>query len=158
MTSMTAFTQTPAWTLATALGRYEQTRREVEVASTLGRAELRLMWLLAQGDPMTLRDVADHLGLEQSTVNRQVNTALEAGLVRRFRAPGCSVYQIEVTEHGAQLFSEDAAWNLGLLDKALAALPPEQRITFPALLSEFVEAYAHALTSSHPAGQVSTRP
>ena len=42
---------------------------------------MRLLWLLVESGPQTLAEVTSALGLERSTVNRQVNAAVAAGLL-----------------------------------------------------------------------------
>ncbi|MFD6137837.1 MarR family winged helix-turn-helix transcriptional regulator, partial [Isoptericola sp. NPDC060257] len=88
------------------LFRLDLHRRLAEHRSPLGTADGRLLWLLSDGRPRTLREIAEALRLEQSTVNRQVNGALAAGLLRRFTAPGRSARLLEPTEEGLARFEE----------------------------------------------------
>ncbi|MFT4299182.1 MAG: MarR family winged helix-turn-helix transcriptional regulator [Aeromicrobium sp.] len=156
MTSITALTRSPAWALVTPFAKYDRVRREIDTGARLGRAEQRLMWLVMQDRTLTLRDVAEHLGLEQSTVNRQVNAAIKAGLLHRYRESRGSAYSLAATDQGAELFREDLTWQLGLLDSALQDLPAAEREAFPDTFARFIEAYENALSQS--AGSGSPRP
>ena len=137
--------QTPSWRLAAALARLDRAQRAAEADAELGVAHGRLMWLFSDREPRTLRQVSEALGLEQSTVNRQVNAALAAGLLRRSREAGQPAHQFDATEEGLKLFSRDLEQHLGRLDRALAALPDEAREEFPGLLLVFADAYAEAI-------------
>ena len=139
---------TPGWRLAGALARLDKAQRAAESVADLGVADGRLMWLFSDRQPRTLRQVSEELGLEQSTVNRQVNAALAAGLLRRFREPGSTAHLVEATDDGLARFSVDLERHLGLMDAALDALPESRRAAFPALLTTFVEAYGAAAAAA----------
>lgn len=149
-TSIRPLPDTPGWRLAAGLARLDRAQRAAESVAELGVADGRLMWLFSDHVPRTLREVSEVLGLEQSTVNRQVNAALADGLLRRFREEGRSVYLLEATEDGLARFGRDLDRHLGLLDHALSALPEASRKDFPALLATFVEAYDAAASSLTP--------
>jgi len=131
----------PSFRAAVVLARLDRARRAAEVRSELGVATQRLMWLFRDGRARTLKEVAEVLGLEQSTVNRQVNAALDAELLRRFREPGQSAHLLEATPEGLEQFERDMRRGLGHLDDALAAVPAQNRTAFLDHLSAFAEAY-----------------
>jgi len=131
----------PSFRAAVALSRLDRARRAAETRSELGVATQRLMWLFRDGQARTLKDVADTLGLEQSTVNRQVNAALDADLLRRYRDPGQTAHLLEATENGITRFERDLQWGLELMDTALAAVPSSQRADFLDHLLKFAETY-----------------
>ena len=137
--------QTPSWRLAAALARLDRAQRAAEAGASLGVADARLMWLFSDREPRTLRQVSEALGLEQSTVNRQVNAALASGLLRRSRDPGQPAHLVDATEEGLERFSRDLEQHLGRLDDALSALPEQHREAFPELLLTFVDALAEAI-------------
>jgi DNA-binding MarR family transcriptional regulator len=139
---------TPGWRLATALARLDRAQRAAEAGARLGVADGRLLWLFSDRVPRTLRQISEDLGLEQSTVNRQVNAALTAGLLRRFREAGQHAHLVEATEDGLERFSRDLAQHLDLMDASLAALPEEARNDFPAHLLTFVDAYTAEATAA----------
>ena len=68
------------WALVVATARFERGQRASQSLNQLNAADNRLLWLLTSQGPQTMRQVAEALGLEQSTVNRQVHAALARGL------------------------------------------------------------------------------
>lgn len=130
-----------ALTVAGLLHHLEQHRRVIEQHITLGTADDRLLWLLRDRQPRTLREIAAELGLEQSTVNRQVNAALARGLLERCREPDRYSYQFVPTDAGITAFQEDLALSLNTYTAALAKLSPADRRTLLELLDRFVAAY-----------------
>lgn len=124
--------------LLTRLDRHRRAHREHRV---LGDAVMRVLWLLAEGGPRTLREIADGLHLEQSTVNRQVNAALAEGLVERERPEGSSAYRFRRTERGHELFEADVSASLDGYREALEALGEPGATEFLRLLSRFTEEY-----------------
>jgi DNA-binding MarR family transcriptional regulator len=130
--------------VAAALTRLDVHRRYAEHHSPLGVADGRLLWLLSDGRPRTLREIGDALRLEQSTVNRQVNAALHAGLVRRIAEPGRSARLLEPTPAGLEAFEAATAKALGAYAVGLGALGPDTD-AFLDLLDRFVAAYGEAL-------------
>ncbi len=131
--------------MATALARWEKVRRASELKSRLGTADRRIMWLFADRRPRTLREIADALGLEQSTVNRQVNAALTEGLLVRFREPGQSARLVTVTDEGLERFSQDLSLHLGLFEQALGQLSAEDQTRMIESLETFVAHYGEAV-------------
>lgn len=107
----------------------------------LGTADLRLLWLLADGRARTLKEIADELRLEQSTINRQVNAALASGYVERRRRSGGSAHEFERTEEGRRVFETDTARSLGAYASALARMAPQDSEAFLALAQEFLDHY-----------------
>ncbi|WP_181312040.1 MarR family winged helix-turn-helix transcriptional regulator [Nocardioides campestrisoli] len=122
-------------------------RRVAESRASMGLAERRLIWLFTDGRARTLREVADDLGLEQSTVNRQVNGAIAAGLLHRFRQPGQAAHLIEPTPEGRSRFDGDVNAQLVLFEQALAELGDDQAELLR-LLGRFVELYGDAVGES----------
>lgn len=148
MTRVTHIESLPSFRAAIALFRLDRARRTAEARSELGVATQRLMWLFRDGQARTLKDVAETLGLEQSTVNRQVNAALDADLLRRYRDPGQSAHLLEATENGITRFEEELRWGLELVDTALDAVPPADRTAFLEHLLRFADAYDTAAHGS----------
>ena len=130
--------------VASLLFRLDLHRRLAEHRSPLGTADGRLLWLLSDGRPRTLREIADALRLEQSTVNRQVNGALAAGLLRRFTEPGRSARLIEPTPEGADAYERATDQALGAYADGLAVLGDEAS-EFLELLERFTAAYGEAV-------------
>jgi DNA-binding MarR family transcriptional regulator len=134
-----------AWELAVTVSRLDGLRRAVRQDARLGEADQRLMWLLSSRGPSTLRDIAEALGLEQSTVNRQVNAALREGLLTRDREPGRTAWTFTVTDEGLSLFQHDLELALGAYEAGLAGLSERDRATLVRLLGRFVSQYEEAL-------------
>ena len=149
MTSLTP-EDGPAWTAVRISAYWERARRGVEAGLRLKVADGRLLWLLRDGQARTLRQVADDLGLEQSTVNRQVHAALESGVIRRFREEGHSAWLLEITGEGRQRFRTDLDRQLEVHQRALDAVPAEHRADFLTHLRAYVEAIGEAAAETRP--------
>lgn len=126
---------------AQAMARYERDRRTLAQDVGLGAAELRLLWLLNDNEPRTLRRIGDELRLEQSTVNRQVNAALQAGIVRRTRQPGDAAYLIASTPEGTDRLGDSLDTMFAGYRRAFASMGDERARELVALLTEFADAY-----------------
>ncbi|RYE76484.1 MAG: MarR family transcriptional regulator, partial [Myxococcales bacterium] len=128
MTSVTrAGTDSPSWRAAVALGKLEHVRRIAQAASHFRTADSRLLWMFSDQQPRTLREIAEELRLEQSTVNRQANAAVKAGVLRRFRDEDQGAWQFLATDGAMARFTDDLDRHLGELDAASRAIPEGQR-------------------------------
>lgn len=107
----------------------------------LGTAALRLLWLFADGRARTLKEIAAELSLEQSTVNRQVNAALDSGLLERMRRSGGNAYEFDRTAEGRRVFEEDTGRSLGAYATALEAMGDDDAERLLQLAERFVEHY-----------------
>ncbi|UVE95836.1 MarR family winged helix-turn-helix transcriptional regulator [Dietzia sp. B32] len=134
--------------LAALFGQLDRQRRALEGAMRLGTADLRLLWLFSDGHARTLKEIAAELGLEQSTVNRQVNAALGSGLLVRSRRPGGSAYEFDRTEEGRRAFEDDAGISLGAYAAALEAMGPADAEKFLALAREFLDHFRGEVDSA----------
>lgn len=112
--------------------------------SNVRSADMRLLWLLNDSRPRTLREISDALGLEQSTVNRQVAAAQSHGLVKRIRDTGAPAQVIEATHHGLTAFESALAVQLRNLEAGLRALGDVDAEKLLTLLDRFVTAYGEA--------------
>jgi len=138
----------PGRRLAAELLVFDRQRHAVSLRSTLASAELRLLWLFSDGRARTMREIADELRLEQSTVNRQVNGAIQAGHLYRFEEPGSPARLVAATPEGRERFTVETELVLELYDQALASLGDEDRSRLLELFGRFVDAYADAVGSS----------
>lgn len=131
----------PRRDVARLLSLLDRHRRLHRQQRALGDADLRILWLFADGRARTLREIADALHLEQSTVNRQVNAAVTEGLLERSREHGGQAYLFQRTAKGYRLFEADVAASLAGYDEALAALGAADAAAFVDLLGRFTESY-----------------
>jgi DNA-binding MarR family transcriptional regulator len=145
----TARETAPGTRMASALFHLDQHRRIAEHSGRLNVADGRLLWLFSDGTPRTLRQIAHELNLEQSTVNRQVNAAREAGLLDRTRGDA-GAYLFKASDDGLAIFEDAIASSLGQYDDALAALGPDDAEQLIALLGRFVTAYGEVVEGIGP--------
>ena len=138
----------PIWDLVVATARLERGRRAVEGRARLGTADLRLIWLLVEDGPRTMREISEELGLEQSTVNRQVNSALKAGYLERIDQGGRGARTLTPTDEGYDLFASDMHLVMSVLEEGLSAVPEAEASRFMENLSAFSEAYGRAAERS----------
>ncbi|KRE39027.1 hypothetical protein ASG73_01275 [Janibacter sp. Soil728] len=138
MTSLTP-AHGPAWTAIRVAARWSNVRRGVEAGQQLKVAEGRLLWLLRDGQPRTLRRLAEELDLEQSTVNRQVHAALDSGIIVRSRPEDSSTYVVTMSDEGEVRFRSDVARLTSVYERALAVIPEKEQERFLEHLDAFVE-------------------
>jgi DNA-binding MarR family transcriptional regulator len=125
--------------------RLERSRRLHEATMALGVADLRILWLFTDGRPRTLREVAAEIGLEQSTVNRQVNNAVSEGLLERSPEKQGAAFTFRSTPAGREAFDHDAAISLGAFEAAFATMGRERSAQLLELMEEFLAAYQGAV-------------
>lgn len=135
----------PELHMAELVTRLERQRRAMEQQTQLGAADQRLLWMFSDEEPRTLREIAEELGLEQSTVNRQVNAARQAGLVERSRESGQTAALYRATTQGLDLFHEGLDRALDMFGIGLAAVDATERQALLHQLEAFVEAFEGAL-------------
>lgn len=121
----------------------------------LGIADLRILWLFSDHRARTLKEIAEELHLEQSTVNRQINAALSAGLVQRERRVGSHAYEFSRSAEGERAFESDVAKSLNAFRAGLDAVGDDAE-AFLVGFTRFVDAYAEAVHSDSGAGEGGT--
>lgn len=134
-----------AWDMAGLMYRLDKVRRGISAVSGLGSADGRLLWLLSDEVPRTLRQIAEELALEQSTVNRQVNAALAHGLLRRHRDAGGPAYLVSATADGQARLQRGIDLTIGLHEQALATLSPADQRRVTRDLDRLMTSYEQAL-------------
>jgi len=134
---------TPELAAASQFARLEVHRRVVEQRSRIGTADGRLLWLLSNSAPLTLREIGEELRLEQSTVNRQVHAALDAGYVERAESAG-RARRFTSTATGRELYRASSALTLGAYASGLEALG-EHAEAFLGMLETFVSSFGEAV-------------
>ncbi len=124
---------TDAMTEVTALGdqllRLQRRRRHVYDGVVLENSAFRLLWVLDDGEPRTLRQLAGDLDLEQSTVNRQVNAAIAAGWPERYDVAGSASRLVRPTPAGTEAYRHDGQIRAATIRAALDELGPERAAT-----------------------------
>jgi DNA-binding MarR family transcriptional regulator len=98
-------------------------RRHVNLDGTeLDMSAFKLLWVLSDDRPRTLREIAEELDLELSTINRQVNAAARAGLLERFSVPDGPSKPVRATAEGRRLYDHDSAIHADLYRSILAEM------------------------------------
>lgn len=118
------------------LMRLARRRTQDYPGSVLDTSAFRLLWLLTEGPPRTLRELTEELQLDQSTVNRQVNAAIKHGLVERYAVPDSPARMLRPTEAGRVAYLRDGALRAEVYTSVLEELG-EGRAT--ALVAELRE-------------------
>ncbi len=131
--------------LAEELLRNSRRRTNVTPGAILETSAFAILWVLSDGTPRTLRELSEGLGLEQSTVNRQVNAAIKHGYLERFAVEGQLSRRIRPTAEGVEAFEHDGRLRAQRLNRVFSDLAPG---TPEALLHElraFNDAYDRTL-------------
>jgi DNA-binding MarR family transcriptional regulator len=128
----------------TQMMRLSRRRSVAYPGSRLDASAFRILWLLVEGGPLTLRELAHDLQLERSTVNRQVNSALRHGLVERFADPGSAGRRLRPTETGLEAYRHDGALRAEVFAEVLGELGADRARTLLEDLAAFNDAYDRA--------------
>jgi DNA-binding MarR family transcriptional regulator len=104
------------------LMRLARRRTQDYPGSELDASAFRLLWLLTEGPPRTLRELADELQLDQSTVTRQVNAAIKHGLVERYAVPDHPSRLLRPTDAGRAAYVHDGALRAEVYHRVLDEL------------------------------------
>lgn len=100
-------------------------------------AYILLSRILMQG-PMSIRQLSEAFGLDQSTLNRQTSAMLRAGLVERIPDPeGGIARKFRITEEGERRLDEDRRGVIHSLDRIMAEWSAEDVAEFAAYLKRF---------------------
>lgn len=104
--------------------RMRRRRNHVDDGAILETSAFAILWLFDDSRPRTLRELSDELCLEQSTVNRQVNTAIKNGYIERFEVPGQVSRLHRPTDAGRAAFEHDGLRRARSLEAVFADLAP----------------------------------
>jgi len=110
--------------VALELQRLSQRRKTTQPGMRLETSAFAILWILADEQPRTLRQLTERLDLEQSTVNRQVNAAIKNGYLERFEVPDCASKLIRPTALGRREFEHDGELRGQRLTAVLDDLAP----------------------------------
>jgi DNA-binding MarR family transcriptional regulator len=133
------------------LMRLSRRRATTYPGSTLDTSAFRLLWLLTEGPPRTLRELAEELQLDQSTVNRQVNAAINHGLVERYAVARSVSRLLRPTEAGRAAYLHDGALRAEVYSSVLDELGARRASALVAELREFNDALDRAHARLRPA-------
>jgi DNA-binding MarR family transcriptional regulator len=103
--------------------RVTRRRATTYPGSTLSNSAFRILWVLAERGPQSVGELADEVQLQQSTVSRQVGSALRQGLVDRVAGSDGRVL-LRPTPAGDQAYRHDVAIRVAIFSAALADLGP----------------------------------
>ncbi|GAB2864889.1 MarR family winged helix-turn-helix transcriptional regulator [Actinocorallia aurea] len=88
--------------------------------------------------PMTIRQLSEAFGLDQSTLNRQTSALLRAGLVERIADPDAGIArQFKITDEGARRLEEERLLTIGGVEKIVVDWTAEDADAFAAFLRRF---------------------
>ncbi|MFG2135676.1 MarR family winged helix-turn-helix transcriptional regulator [Streptomyces sp. NPDC048650] len=126
-----------------------------QARNSMDRAAYLLLNRLDQEGPMGVKALAAGMGIDSSTVTRQVAPLVDAGLVDRATHPedGRAVV-LQLSERGHARLEEVRASRRALMALVTEDWSPEDRDAFCALLTRFNTSLA-ALASLTPAGPAS---
>ncbi|MDO9377411.1 MAG: MarR family transcriptional regulator [Nocardioidaceae bacterium] len=114
--------------------------------SRLDGSAFKILWRLVNAGARTLRELAEDLELDQSTINRQVRASQADGLVERFDDPGQVSRPVRATDAGVVAYRHDAALRADALRHALGLIGPDAAEALIAGMGAFNDALdaAHA--------------
>lgn len=110
----------------------------------LESSAFRILWRLDECGPLTLRELSEQLQLDQSTINRQVNSALKQGLVERVTVPGRAGNPVRTTQAGQAAYRHDGLLRGDVMGRAIVDLGPERAEDMVAALRAFNDAVDRA--------------
>ncbi|MDI5966882.1 MarR family transcriptional regulator [Streptomyces sp. SL13] len=141
--------------------RAEQTRLggTDKIRSSLDRAAYLLLNRLHQEGPMGVKALAEGMGIDSSTVTRQVAPLVESGLVKRTSHPedGRAVV-LALSPRGQSRLAEVRAARRALMAEITEEWTPAERASFTGLLARFNAALSERHTSSGAAEQPGVAP
>ncbi|KQX58953.1 MULTISPECIES: MarR family transcriptional regulator [unclassified Streptomyces] len=134
--------------------RAEQTRLggTGQLRNSMDRAAYLLLNRLDQEGPMGVKALAAGMGIDSSTVTRQVAPLVDTGLVKRTSHPedGRAVV-LQLSQRGLARLEEVRSSRRQLMVEVTEGWTPEEREAFCTLLTRFNTALS-ARQSGHPAG------
>lgn len=136
--------ETQAKQLMALLTIFDTQRRQLGHHAPLKTADLRLLWLFVDGRARTLKEIATELGLEQSTVNRQVNAAIRGSLLERCEDSPHQPYKFLPSQYGTQVFDDYMATTTDVYAETVASLGSEGA-QFVALMNAFVAGFTSSV-------------
>ncbi|WP_405744058.1 MarR family transcriptional regulator [Streptomyces sp. NBC_01525] len=127
-----------------------------QARNSMDRAAYLLLNRLDQEGPMGVKALAAGMGIDSSTVTRQVAPLVESGLVNRATHPedGRAVV-LQLSERGRTRLGEVRASRRALMEMVTDEWTEEERAVFCALLTRFNISLAAITATMPPAGAAS---
>lgn len=108
-----------------------------------GGAALRLLAALSKRGPSSVSDLANVIGVDQPRASRLVQSAVDAGHVRREVDPRDARRSIlAITEAGRAALAAVLDHRRGAIERALADFTPAEREEFARLFTRFAESWS----------------
>ncbi|MFT4124951.1 MAG: MarR family transcriptional regulator [Gordonia sp. (in: high G+C Gram-positive bacteria)] len=123
------------------IGRFGRRKTSTYGDAILEGSAFAILLVLSDGRARTLRELADELELEQSTVNRQVNAAIKHGYLERFEVAGSLPRAIRPSTAGREAFIHDGMLRARRLQAVFDDLAPGTPEALLRELRAFNEAY-----------------
>lgn len=127
-----------------AMLRFNRRRLTSPPGSRLDLSAFRILWLLVEQGNCPLGEIADQLGLDQSTVSRQVTAAVKRGLLERASTEGTSQVLVRPTALGRERYDHDLALRSVKYHRALHELGPDRTRALVDSLEGFLDAWERA--------------
>ncbi|OHV47356.1 MarR family transcriptional regulator [Pseudofrankia sp. BMG5.36] len=139
-------------TLLRAIGRevLRLSRRRVQTpeGSILDRSSFRILWALTEMGPSSMGDLENVLQLEQSTVSRQVKSAISRGLIELHPVPGTRRRLLRPTPQGESAYLHEGTLRGEVFRKALAEFGRDRVQALAAELGALNDALDHATATT----------
>lgn len=135
--------------LADELLRFSKRRHGAVGGTELESSAFKLLWVLSDDNPRTLRELADALDLDLSTINRQVNAAVRAGLLERFSVPDSVSKPVRATAEGHRLYEQDTQVHRDVLRSVLTEMGADGARDLIRSLGSFNDAYEKHAPTRH---------
>ena len=125
-------------------------RREPSSSMVLDASAYKILWLVVEHGPHTLRGLASYLQLDQSTINRQVHAVIGHGHVERYDDPDSSAMLVRATEAGEAAYRHDAEIRSEGLRSVVNTLGERSAADLASGLSRLNDAIDEAVEASLP--------
>ncbi|GAC67325.1 MarR family winged helix-turn-helix transcriptional regulator [Gordonia soli] len=130
------------------LQTFNRRKTNIYPHAILEASAFAILLVLADGRARTLRELTEELELEQSTVNRQVNSAINHGYLERFEVPGSVSRMIRPTPAGQEAFEHDGQLRVERLNRVFDDLAPGTPEGLLRELRAFNQAYQRTVDRS----------
>ncbi len=110
------------------------TRQTKAVGTAVTRAGYALLRTLADGEVLSLREVADASHMDTAAASRQINQLVDDGLVSRRTAVDARAIELALTPLGHDVYARIVAYRLAHLGNALTHWTPDERAALEVLV------------------------